>query len=142
MHWIAGIMSSCLRYKIYTYVSCLKVIQLCHSSSLMVSYLLLLHWCTAIAGYQISNNNSNSQQQPTTGYRQTSKALPGVSLPTTVKTTTNRAYEWQFKYANTVPAVLCLNNTIYWESFMEENIREFCGFWNYQECFLLSFSIL
>ena len=26
--------------------------------------------------------------------------------------------------------------TIYWESFTEENIREFCGFWNDRECFL------
>ena len=27
-------------------------------------------------------------------------------------------------------------STIYWESFMEENICEFRGFWNNRECFL------
>ena len=38
-------------------------------------------------------------------------------------------------------------NTIYWESFTEENIREFQGFWNDRECFLatifhLSFTLI
>ena len=32
-----------------------------------------------ITDYQISSNNSNSQQQPTAGYRQTSKLLLGMS---------------------------------------------------------------
>jgi len=44
----------------------------------------------AITGYWISSNNSNSQQQPTASYRQTSKSLPGASVPTRVKTSTNR----------------------------------------------------
>ena len=30
--------------------------------------------------------------------------------------------------------VVC--NTVYWESFMEENIHEIRGFWNDHECFL------
>ena len=58
-----------------------------------------LPWCTAIIGYQKSSNNSNSQQQPSTGYRQTSKPLPGTSGPTRVKTSTNRIHTWQFKYS-------------------------------------------
>ena len=33
----------------------------------------ILPWCTAITGYQASNNNSNSQQQSTRGYKQASK---------------------------------------------------------------------
>ena len=53
-------------------------------------FLLRLPWCNTITGYQISSNNSNSQQQPTADYRQTSKLLPGVSQPTRAKTTTNR----------------------------------------------------
>ena len=47
---------------------CIKpkmVTHLGQATSLMVSHLFLLPWCTAIAGYQISSNNSNSQQQPT-----------------------------------------------------------------------------
>ena len=99
-HWIAGTYNVLLPQiqDIHVCIMPETVVQLCHSSSLMVSYLLLLPWCTAITGYRISNNNSNSQQQPTTGYRQTSKVLPGVSLPITVITTTNKAYVWQFKY--------------------------------------------
>ena len=56
----------------------------------MASHLLLLPWCMAIAGYRISYDNSNSQKQPTTGYRQKSKLLPGTSLPKRVKTTTKQ----------------------------------------------------
>ena len=29
------------------------------------------------------------------------------------------------------------DDTVYWESFMEENIRKYCGFWNDCECFLV-----
>ena len=81
----------------------------------MASHLLLLPWWMTIAGYQINSNNSNSQQQPTTGYKQVSnyKSLPGVNLPTRVKTTRNTIYVWQFKYANsTVSTVLCMSNDI------------------------------
>ena len=86
VHGIANIASLRHRYKIYLYVSfCLK-----QSTNLMVSQLLLLPWYTAITGYWISSNNSNSQQQLTAGYRQTSKSLPGLSWPTGVKTTTSR----------------------------------------------------
>ena len=52
----------------------------------MVSCLLPL-WCIITDGYQISSDNSNSQQQPTTGYKQTSKLLPSASSPTSMKTT-------------------------------------------------------
>ena len=37
--------------------------------------------------------------------------------------------------------MLCLqarSYTLYWESFMEENIRDFRGFWNDCECFLVT----
>ena len=56
----------------------------------MVSCLLLLPWGTDIAGYQISSNKSNNQKQPTAGYRQESKLLPGVSPATREIITTNR----------------------------------------------------
>ena len=109
---IVSIASSHLmtRYKIYAYVLCLKVAHFCQSTCLMVSHLLLLPWCTAITGYQTSSNKSNSQQQLTSGYRQTSKSLPGTSWPTRVKTTINRTYAWQFKYASNVPTILSTSN--------------------------------
>ena len=68
------------------------VVHLCQYTGVMVSRLLLLPWCTAITGYWISSNKSNSQQQPTAIYRQTSKSLPGASPLTRVKTTTNTIY--------------------------------------------------
>ena len=34
------------------------------------SHLFLLLLCTAIAGYHLSSDNSNSQQQPIAGYKQ------------------------------------------------------------------------
>ena len=64
----------------------------------MVSCLLLLAWYTAITDYQIISNNSNSQQA-TTSYRQ---ASINASQQTKMKTTTNRLWMWQFKYANTM----------------------------------------
>ena len=70
---------------------------------------LLSPWCTAITGYHARSVNSNSQQQTTTGYRQTSKSLPDASQPRRVKITTNRIYMWRFKYANTMPTVLCVH---------------------------------
>ena len=45
---------------------------------------------TAITGYWISSNNSNSQQKPTINNRWTSKSLPGMSWPARMKATTNR----------------------------------------------------
>ena len=58
---------------------------LCQSTGLIVSSLFLLPWCEVIAGYRISSNNTNSQQQLTICYSQTSKLLSGASLPTRVK---------------------------------------------------------
>ena len=86
------------------------VAQLCQQTDLMISHLLLLPWCMAITSYRISSNNNKSQQQPTAGYRQTSKSLPGVSLPRRVKITTNTIYTWQFKYGNTMHNVLYTSN--------------------------------
>ena len=60
----------------------------------------------AVAGYQISSDNSKSQQQPNAGYKQTSKLLPGMSSPTSMKATQQTQHMWHFKYINTVPAVL------------------------------------
>ena len=80
----------------------------------MVSHLLLLPWCTAITGYWIGSNNSNSQQQPTSGYKQTSKSLLDASQPTRVKTTTSRIYAWESEDVNTMPAVLCTNSGFVW----------------------------
>ena len=55
---------SCV-YSVCTHICFMAetVAHLCQSTSLMISCLLLLPWCTAITGYQISNNNSNTQQQ-------------------------------------------------------------------------------
>ena len=50
----------------------------------------LLPCCTTISGYHTSSDNSSSLQQPTIGYRQTSKLLLGASQPRRVKTTTHR----------------------------------------------------
>ena len=55
-----------------------------------LSLLLLLPWCMVIADYHTSSDNSNSKQQPTASYRQTSKSLTSVSE--TRKTTTNTIY--------------------------------------------------
>ena len=74
------------------------------------SALSTFSWCMASTGYWISSTNSNIQQQQAADYRQTSKSLPGASPPTRMKTTTNRIYIWQFKYANTMPTVLCTSN--------------------------------
>ena len=43
--------------------------------------------CMAITDYWLSSNKINSQQQPTAGYRQSSKSLPDGVLPTRMKTT-------------------------------------------------------
>ena len=111
MHRTASIASSHLRYKV-----CIMPEAISHLSQwtgLMVNGMLLLPWCKAITGYQIkSSNKSNSQKQPTTSYSHTSKSLSGSNLPTRVKTTTNRIYTCQFKYANTIPTVLCMDNSL------------------------------
>ena len=86
------------------------VTQLCQLTSLRVICMLLLPWCPAITGHWICSNNSKSQQQPIAGYRQTSKLLPGAIHPTRVKATTNKIDLRQFKYANAMSTVLCLNN--------------------------------
>ena len=95
--------------------------------------LFLLPWYTAITGYWISSNNSNSQQQPTAGYRQTRKLLPGVSQPRRVKTTTNGICKWQFNYANTIPTVSCTSNGLicgYVTGIHDERIFMLCVTWN------------
>ena len=43
-------------------------------------------------------------------YRQTNKLLLSMSQTRRVKTTTNGIYVQQFKYANTIPTVLCMSN--------------------------------
>ena len=95
---------------IHVHVMLETVSHFCQYTGLMVSSLLLLPQCMAITGYQISSTNSNSQQQPTAGCRQTSKSLPSTSPPTRVKITTDTIYALQFKYTNTMPTVLCMNN--------------------------------
>ena len=71
--------------------------------------LLLLPWCSAIAGYYTSSDNSNNQQQLTAGYRQTSKSPPGTSQPRRMKTTYihNNSSMW------TLPPVLCMSSVVY-----------------------------
>ena len=75
-----------------------------------LSHLLFLHWCIPIPGYHTSSDNSNIQQQPMAGYWQASKSLLGVSQPRRVKIITDGTYKWQFKYANTIPTILCTSN--------------------------------
>ena len=55
-----------------TYILCLKQTPV-PASTPTASCLLLLPWCTVITGYQINSDNSNSQQQPTTGNKQTNR---------------------------------------------------------------------
>lgn len=57
---------------------------------------------------------SNSQQQSTAGYKEKSKSLLGLSLPTRVKNITNTIYVQKFKYANavTVPTCPCMSNDL------------------------------
>ena len=113
MHRTERIMSSPLRYKIDTYVCMYYAYNCCPSlpvDQATASQLLLLPWCTAIDGHTpasrpgngkpsasstlvhsnrwpcTSNNNSNSQQQPTTDYKQTTKSLPETCLSTSMKT--------------------------------------------------------
>ena len=80
----------------------------------MVNQLLLLPWYITITGYQISSNNNNNQEKSTTGYGQTSKSLLGQvgqwewKLPQTEYTCDDS----QFKHANTMPIVLCTNNSL------------------------------
>ena len=63
------------------------------------------------SGYQISSNNSISHAATTNCWLHTNKQIAtSVSPPTGVKTTTNEIYASQFKYANTMPTVLCTNN--------------------------------
>ena len=99
-HWPARVVVIDLctefRYRICIHVRIMPetVTYLCQLTILMISHQLLLPWCTTITGYWISSNNSIHQQQPTTGYRQTSKLLLGTSQPTRVKTSKNRIYTW------------------------------------------------
>ena len=92
----------------------IRILKIAQSSRLAqpvnLRCLLILPWCTAITGYHTISGNGNNQQQLMVGYRQKSKSLPGAMQPTRVKTTTNKIYAWQFKYANTIPTVVCTNN--------------------------------
>ena len=74
-----------------------------------LSCLLLLPCCTSIVGDHRNSVNSNSQQKPTVGYKQTSKLLQDTSQ-SRLKMITNGIYEWQLKYANTIPTVICMSN--------------------------------
>ena len=75
----------------------------------MVRRLLLLLWCTAITGYKINNNNSNTQPSAQTN----KQLLLGKSLPTRVKTTTNKIYAWcHNSNMHNEHNVLCKNNGI------------------------------
>ena len=100
MHRIASIVCSHLKIQdIYVFTMPKIVAHLYQLTSLMVSLLLLLPWCTAIAGYQLSSNNSNSWQQPTAGYRNQANhsrhKLVNIS-----ETTTNRIYVTGFEIAH------------------------------------------
>ena len=99
VHRSTSTVSSRLGYKVYMHLHIMPetATSLCQLTSMMVSHLLLLPWHTAITGYRISSNNSNSWQQPATSHRQQANHYHwGVSWPTRVKTTTNRIYVWQF----------------------------------------------
>ena len=111
MHRIKSIASSHLRYKISMHVLRLKqlTVPIDQPDGKLPAPSTYIPWCTTITGYQINSTNSNIQQPTTTDRRQTSKLQPGMSQQTWVKTTTNRTYAWQFKYANTMPTVLCTN---------------------------------
>ena len=63
----------------------------------MASHRLLLPWC--IYDHQIRSDNGNSQQQPTAGYKETSKSIPVTSPPTRVKATTNTCDNSTMLYA-------------------------------------------
>ena len=78
---------------IHVHIMSDTVAHLYQFTSIVVSYLLFLLWCIATTDYQISSSNINSHQQPTTGYRQTSKLLSCVSWPTGVKNTTDKIYK-------------------------------------------------
>ena len=86
------------------------VISLCQLTSLMVSCLLLLPWCIAIAGYWISSSNSNSQQQLTASYRQASKSLSGTSWPTKSENHHKQNVHVAIQVCFTMPTVLCMSN--------------------------------
>ena len=62
------------------------------------------HWFI----YYISNNNSISQQLLTTGCRQTASCYQAQVCQQEWKP----IYVWRFKYGNTMPAVLCMSNSL------------------------------
>ena len=107
------------------------VTYLCQSTSLLVSCLLLLPWCSAITSCWISSDNNNSQQQPTADYRQTNKLLSDTSQPTRVKTTIHWIYKQQVKYDNTIASYLlfCVHKQYfnlwlyYWHSLLPVHKR-------------------
>ena len=65
VHRVAGRVSSDCRYRIYTYVLCLKQSPVCQYTSLMVNCLLILPWCTANADCELSSNKSNTHAATT-----------------------------------------------------------------------------
>ena len=83
MHGVMSIAPPSLRYKIYVHI---RIIVWSSRLSWPVdltkfSCLLLLPWYTAITGYHMSSDNSNSHQKPMAGYRQMSKSLLDTSQP-------------------------------------------------------------
>ena len=101
VHIMAGIASLHLRYKIYTYVLYLKLL-LIHASTLM-------WWKTMCSSTYLGAQPS--LVSIIASYKQTSKSLPGTSLPTSMKLP-NKQYAWQFKFANTVPTVAWTSNDL------------------------------
>ena len=135
MRRVKSIVPSCVRYIQDIHVK--KIAWSSHSSWPVdcpkLSCLLLLPWCTAIAGCHTSSDNSNSQQQPMADYRQISKSLLGASWLRRVKTATNGIYAWKFKYANTIPTVLSMSNGLicgYITGTHDKRIFTYCVKWN------------
>ena len=65
----------------------------------------------AIAGYQMDSDNSNSQQQSTIRYKQTSNHYQ-QSSPTSMMITGQMQDVWLFKYVDTVATVPCTSNVL------------------------------
>ena len=88
MHKMTNIVSSHFRYKISICVHVMPktVTRPCqYQTSPMANHLFFYLGVWSL----LVSDISNSQQQPTAGYKEKSKSLPGLSLPTRVKNITN-----------------------------------------------------
>ena len=125
MHGVMSIAPPSLRYKIYVHIRII-VWSSCLSWPVDLtkfSCLLLLPWYTAITGYHMSSDNSNSLQKPMAGYRQMSKSLLDTSQPRKMQSITNGIYVWVTSevctYDNTVTTVLCMSSGLHhWHSWL------------------------